>query len=224
MTPADEARWRELANAATEGPWREAKIDDRGRAPIWTASGDFVSIYANAAFIAAAREAVPALLDEVARLRAEIEQHHAKSICCCGNYVTEHGLGDGHSPVSMYDYALEQAEGALETARRQIGQQIKVISSESERADRNTIRAEAAEKSVAELRAEIEKSRDAALDSSSVAKDMLVESRTFANRALRAEAALREIVPLSDSDQPDGYRQLYEISKIARAVLSEVPE
>src|SRR5258708_38847436 len=88
---------------------------------------------------------VPVLLRQLDAARAEIEQHHAHSTCCCGNYMTEHGLGDGHSPVSMYDYALDQTQSQHQTARWQIGQQIKVISSESERADRFTERAERAE-------------------------------------------------------------------------------
>lgn len=28
---------------------------------------------------------------------------HAK-VCMCGNYVDAHGMGDGHSPVSMHAY------------------------------------------------------------------------------------------------------------------------
>src|SRR5258708_15673095 len=105
MVHAARGRLRALAAVATPGPWK----------PIV--------------------DTVPELLDEIDRLEAEIEQHHAKSTCCCGNYMTEHGLGDGHSPVSMYDYALDQTQSQLQTARWQIGQQIKVISSESERAD-----------------------------------------------------------------------------------------
>ena len=51
---------------------------------------------------------------EIEALQSEVEQCHAKSTCCCGSYVNEHGIGDGHSPVSMYDYALSNAESVLE--------------------------------------------------------------------------------------------------------------
>lgn len=75
------AEYRAKAAAATKGPWREdgnsvlaeAVRWDRGAfvvAKVWS----FRSIGAgNAAFIAAAREAVPALLDENAALRARTE-------------------------------------------------------------------------------------------------------------------------------------------------------
>ncbi len=44
---------------------------------------------------------------ETARL--EVEQCHAKSTCCCGDYMKQHTGYDGHSPVAMYDYALDGA-------------------------------------------------------------------------------------------------------------------
>ena len=48
------------------------------------------------------------------QLQAELEQCHAKSTCCCGDYVKDHGMGSGHSPVSMYDYALDNANAEIE--------------------------------------------------------------------------------------------------------------
>lgn len=68
-------KWRRLADAATPGEWwTELRF-------VFAQDGEMVAAgegltddkIANAAFIAAAREAVPALLDEVARLRAELE-------------------------------------------------------------------------------------------------------------------------------------------------------
>lgn len=50
------------------------------------------------------------LIDKVEALKAEIELCHAKSTCCCGDYVKDHNMGSGHSPVSMYDQALAAAE------------------------------------------------------------------------------------------------------------------
>ena len=64
---------------------------------------------------------------EIEALQSEVEQCHAKSTCCCGSYVNEHGIGDGHSPVSMYDYALSNAEAALAALREQAERDAKVI-------------------------------------------------------------------------------------------------
>ncbi len=170
MDAAARTRLRELADRATPGPWMNGGVRDKFRlrysehtfaVHIVGPDADAVAAvffeektgrgFNDAQFIAASRAAVPDLLDEIDRLEAEIEQHHAKSTCCCGNYMTEHGLGDGHSPVSMYDYALDQTQSQLETARWQIGQQIKVISSESDRADRSMERAERAEAALREV-------------------------------------------------------------------------
>lgn len=51
--------------------------------------------------------------------KALIEQLHAKTTCCCGDAADHSAMGAGHSPVSMYDYALMNAEhriGLLEEA------------------------------------------------------------------------------------------------------------
>ena len=50
------------------------------------------------------------LRDERDRLRLEIEQCHAKSTCCCGDYMKQHSTHSGHNPVSMYDHALFNVE------------------------------------------------------------------------------------------------------------------
>ncbi len=47
---------------------------------------------------------------QVETARLEVEQCHAKSTCCCGAYMKQHTGYDGHSPVAMYDYALDKAE------------------------------------------------------------------------------------------------------------------
>jgi hypothetical protein len=79
--PLDE--WERLAAAATPGPWRHRTTSDPtgeqyscvtaserapGRSPRTIIVGD--TDYTDAAFIAAARDAVPALVAEVRRLRA----------------------------------------------------------------------------------------------------------------------------------------------------------
>lgn len=75
--------WRELTNAATPGAWvaDESKAGPRrfNNARVRRHDGVFIlegrlgrPQFVDAQFIAAAREAVPALLDEVERLRAEL--------------------------------------------------------------------------------------------------------------------------------------------------------
>lgn len=80
MTAPDAARladWRALAEAATPGPWAWRVTEDRHWAEVTPPPDDRDGPVArsladdDAAFIAAARDAVPALLDEVERLRAE---------------------------------------------------------------------------------------------------------------------------------------------------------
>jgi hypothetical protein len=68
-------KWRRLADAATPGEWWTELRFVFAQDGEMVAAGEGLSDdkIANAAFIAAAREAVPALLDEVARLRAELE-------------------------------------------------------------------------------------------------------------------------------------------------------
>ena len=91
FTPSHIASLRELAEKATKGPWRQHLVDDT---TVIDATGepiaetfpeggvdediDFATDTeqreANAAFIAAARAALPAALDEIERLRAENEK------------------------------------------------------------------------------------------------------------------------------------------------------
>lgn len=54
--------------------------------------------------------------------KAHIEQVHAKYTCMCGSLVDEHGIGSGHSPVSMYDYALDQAETRAASLEAQLAE------------------------------------------------------------------------------------------------------
>ena len=83
-TPDRWAALREARKAATPGEWRtERKNDWTGKVLVGTKEDDIadcdVSVYgrseANAHFIALAANAVLPLLDEVARLRAAIEEH-----------------------------------------------------------------------------------------------------------------------------------------------------
>jgi len=61
---------------------------------------------------------------EIERLRAENDQLNARLHCMCGSPVDAHGMGDGHTAVSIYDYALEmteRAEAAESALREQQG-------------------------------------------------------------------------------------------------------
>lgn len=82
MTPDELARLKALADAATPGPWRVVPpcphpIDESGDCGCFR-GGDVVALpgepAADADFTAAARTAVPALIAEVARLRAVLRQ------------------------------------------------------------------------------------------------------------------------------------------------------
>jgi hypothetical protein len=68
MTDEQLAEWQRLADAATPGPWRYRGIY------VGTDAGLVASaeLPLHAAFIAASRTAVPALIEEVERLRDEI--------------------------------------------------------------------------------------------------------------------------------------------------------
>jgi hypothetical protein len=76
-SPTDDelAHWRALADAATPGPWEHLALPEGDirwhdvRAEGRDICGDYMT-GPDAAFIAGAREAIPRLLDEVARLRA----------------------------------------------------------------------------------------------------------------------------------------------------------
>ena len=89
---AEERTLKALADAATEGPWELGRHTHWGRGDerfrCWNLKAGIVGIAhadaerqngdADAAFIAAAREAVPALISTVASLRALVEEYRAK--------------------------------------------------------------------------------------------------------------------------------------------------
>lgn len=80
MTNEEITRLRALADAATPGPWKRdvSELDvfavDRGLPQTIVSANDYgISVQqtmCDIAFIAAARTAIPALLDEIERLRA----------------------------------------------------------------------------------------------------------------------------------------------------------
>lgn len=80
--------WRAIAGAATVGPWLRVREEVRtkkivGEELIADCGGrdlDPHEIHSNAAFIAAARTAVPALLAEVERLQTELEREYERNM------------------------------------------------------------------------------------------------------------------------------------------------
>jgi hypothetical protein len=54
------------------------------------------------------------------QLGKQVEQLHAKLHCMCGSPVDGHGMGDGHSPVSMYDYVLDQTQSENERLQARV--------------------------------------------------------------------------------------------------------
>jgi hypothetical protein len=87
-TPEQRAEWHRLCDAATEGPWRasvtypaadmviHAKGVPQQLAYLAVSTVYEFPVNENAAFISAAREALPALLAENEKLRSAIEQLH----------------------------------------------------------------------------------------------------------------------------------------------------
>ena len=76
-TPEDRAAWQALADSATVGPWDQEDHPDGALqvysdGPGWPTVGVGMT-FEDALFIAAAREAVPTLLAEVADLEARLE-------------------------------------------------------------------------------------------------------------------------------------------------------
>lgn len=77
-TMSDEQEWARLADAATPGPWTTLGVRADGAFPVLAEEGRVwiapigSGRSADAQFIAASREAIPALLAEVARLRAVV--------------------------------------------------------------------------------------------------------------------------------------------------------
>ena len=77
LTPDDIARWRELHEKATPGPWTTGTYDSSGyRDVIWPEDkGVICSAWSDhATLIAEYRTAVPRLLDEIERLKVAVRE------------------------------------------------------------------------------------------------------------------------------------------------------
>ena len=62
------------------------------------------------------------LITERDQALRELEQCHAKATCMCGDYIHGHGAWSGHSAVSMYDCALDEAITERDKARARVDQ------------------------------------------------------------------------------------------------------
>jgi len=134
MTPDEIAEARRIIEAATPGPWNAEDgfivlsepelIECPGSGGAMSYTSVVARLHwrgtpeweANEKLIAAARTGWPKALDEIERLRAFTEQLYAKMMCMCGDYANHSAMASGHSPVSMYDYALDNAEAARDDA------------------------------------------------------------------------------------------------------------
>lgn len=113
MTQDELDRWEALANAATPGPWVLVDRDILGGYEVhapddWTVFGYNGPERTDAAFIAAARDAVPALIAEVRRLRGLVEAAY------CEGYRDRHDKGD--TELMDVEWARSDARHALEGA------------------------------------------------------------------------------------------------------------
>ncbi|MFW3473599.1 hypothetical protein ACN24M_20260 [Streptomyces microflavus] len=102
MTPDREQEIRTREQAATPGPWESDGAEIYGTLggvlmiDLWVGealvTGDLEQSYANAAFMAAARSAVPELLAEVDRLRARVAELEAAAEAYPGELAMLRGL------------------------------------------------------------------------------------------------------------------------------------
>lgn len=58
----------------------------------------------------------------IAAKDALLETANSLVTCCCGSDINGHGIGDGHSPVSQYHYALYNLENRAEAAEAKLAQ------------------------------------------------------------------------------------------------------
>lgn len=117
MTTNDIDAIRKLANAADDGPWT---AHDDGL--VWAERiGDPVSGSAeqpNAEFIAAARQIVPALCDEVEQLRTELDRERRAHVCTVRCTPNSHVAFQGRQRVTELEAELAKADAQLTAANR----------------------------------------------------------------------------------------------------------
>ena len=125
--PIDTKALRKLADAATPGPWTvdhgsdwdldgsqvpQSSVRRPDRVAItWDDHGGEVFVPADAAFIAASREAVPALLDENAALRKQVEDGRTHRRYLIGKLKGANHRADNHKARA------EQAEARIKAVR-----------------------------------------------------------------------------------------------------------
>lgn len=77
-----------------------------------------------------ARE-VYALLDHIEAVTRERDGAQKRldefDCCMCGSRMSDHNVGSGHSPVSIYDYRLDQAEQSAKTAEARLAEAERLV-------------------------------------------------------------------------------------------------
>ena len=129
VTPADLARWRAAADAATEGPWDADVIPHDPEEPCVPEYANLEPnigaglTVADAGFIALARIAMPRLLDEVERLRETVTRlnRRAQIAESAINDLTREPIGGReHAPVAAEVWArCEETHGLVCRAARE---------------------------------------------------------------------------------------------------------
>lgn len=115
------AAWNTRTEAATIADPLKDSLDDRIRqlrvAAINYSNGDEKLAKRTVEWLAADEfsATIAELRERLREAEKLTEQLHAKMTCMCGSDIN-HSAWEGHSPVSMYDYALEAAEARATAA------------------------------------------------------------------------------------------------------------
>lgn len=156
------------------------------------------------------------LREEIDRLQEELETYRALDTCMCGSPMEGHTWGDGHAPVSMYDYHL----GCLEEENRNLKARIEQLielnkvgnnhDSELAKTAYESIYEEVkrlqAEKD--ELQGELKLLRAACMEWKQTAIDCEVEWKLWQDVAERYQEALERVVSDGDYTNPEGMKQI----------------
>src|SRR5690606_31225703 len=71
-------------------------------------------------------EAIRTLLERIAELERDRDQLLDKLHCMCGSPIS-HSAWEGHTPVSVYDYSLDQERSRAEAAEARLAEALKAL-------------------------------------------------------------------------------------------------